>query len=139
MFEYDVALSFAGEDRPYVGRVAALLKQLGIRVFYDEFEAHTLWGRDLAESLDSIYSERSFFCVMFISSHYSAKNWPNHERKSALARMVRDRGEYILPVRFDDTDLPGIRDTISYVDGRRTSADELVQILLRRFETEGLR
>lgn len=42
--EYDVALSFAGEDREYVEQVATLLLNAGIRVFYDKFETVKLWG-----------------------------------------------------------------------------------------------
>ena len=37
--KYDVALSFAGEDREYVEAVAQGLKNAGISVFYDRFEA----------------------------------------------------------------------------------------------------
>lgn len=32
-YDYDVVLSFAGEDREYVGKVADMLYALGIRVF----------------------------------------------------------------------------------------------------------
>ena len=35
---YDVALSFAGEDREYVDRVAAALVRSGVSVFYDHYE-----------------------------------------------------------------------------------------------------
>jgi hypothetical protein len=35
---YDVALSFAGEDRPYVHNVAQVLRSNGASVFYDDFE-----------------------------------------------------------------------------------------------------
>ena len=34
--EYDVCLSFAGDDRVYVSKVASELKKNGVRVFYDE-------------------------------------------------------------------------------------------------------
>lgn len=33
-FDYDVALSFAGEDREYVNEVASILKSKGVSVFY---------------------------------------------------------------------------------------------------------
>ncbi len=36
--EYDVAVSFAGEDRQYAEDLAKRLKRGGYRVFYDEFE-----------------------------------------------------------------------------------------------------
>lgn len=46
-YDYDVTLSFAGEDRAYVEKVAAALYSLGIRVFYDRYEQVDLWGKDL--------------------------------------------------------------------------------------------
>ncbi len=57
--DYDIALSFAGEDRDYVERVATLLREAGINVFYDKFETANLWGRNLADHLGEIYGMRS--------------------------------------------------------------------------------
>src|SRR5262249_20299813 len=65
--EYDVALSFAGEDRTYVEDVARILKAAGVRVFYDKFETVQLWGRNLADHLGEVYGKRSRFVVIFIS------------------------------------------------------------------------
>lgn len=39
--EYDVALSFAGEDRAYVEMLAEQLKARGITVFYDRYDRPT--------------------------------------------------------------------------------------------------
>ncbi len=50
--DYDVALSFAGEDRNYVEQVAQILHQLDLRVFYDRYEEANLWGKDLYVHLD---------------------------------------------------------------------------------------
>lgn len=47
VFDYDVALSFAGEDRGYVQQVADALRRAGIRVFYDVFALVDTWGADL--------------------------------------------------------------------------------------------
>jgi hypothetical protein len=44
-FQYDVALSFAGEDRALVESVARFLVDLDVSVFYDEFFTHELWGK----------------------------------------------------------------------------------------------
>ena len=38
MTKYHVALSFAGEDRSYVEKVAKQLESHGVDVFYDRFE-----------------------------------------------------------------------------------------------------
>ncbi len=66
---YDVVLSFAGEDRDYVEKVAEFLESHGVIVFYDQYEEVTLWGKDLAEHFDGVYRKQGRFCVMFISRH----------------------------------------------------------------------
>lgn len=113
--EYQVALSFAGEDRPYVSRVARHLREMKIRVFYDAYEEVELWGKDLYVHLDNLYQKRARYCVMFLSVHYARKLWTNHERTSAQARAFEKNKEYILPVKLDETEVPGIRQTIGYL------------------------
>lgn len=54
-FEYDIVLSFAGEDRAYVDQVAKLLQGKGVRIFYDEFAIAETWGADLYVFLDEVY------------------------------------------------------------------------------------
>jgi hypothetical protein len=58
MPEYDVALSYASEDRDYVEKVAAALKVRYITVFdyRDEEQAVATWGMDLYQCLSDIYS-----------------------------------------------------------------------------------
>jgi len=129
-YPYDVALSFAGEDRWYVEQVANLLREEGIKVFYDKYEQVDLWGKDLYVHLDEVYQKHAKYCVMFISQNYAKKLWTNHERQSAQARAFQERREYILPVRLDDTEIPGIRPTVGYVDGRKNRPEEIAQMIL---------
>jgi TIR domain len=131
-FQFDVALSFAGEDRQYVDHIADSLRSKGVRVFYDRYEQATLWGKDLYEHLDHVYQRAARFCVLFASEHYARKVWTTHERKSAQARALRENEEYILPVRFDDTEIPGIRSTVGYIDARQTTAEQLVDLVLQK-------
>ena len=46
-YEYDVALSFAGEDRKFVEDCAEILRSLNINVFYDNYEKEVLLGKNL--------------------------------------------------------------------------------------------
>ncbi len=114
--DYDVALSFAGEDRKYVEEVAAILDSLGVRVFYDKYEKVSLWGKNLYSHFQEVYSHRAEYTVIFISKHYKEKLWTNHERESAQARAFSEKREYILPARFDETEIPGILSTVGYID-----------------------
>ena len=134
-YEYDVALSFAGEDRKYVKKVAKELKRSKVKVFFDEFEETNLWGKDLYEYLDEIYRKKARYCVIFISKHYAKKAWTTHERKSAQARAFEERKEYILPVRFDSTEIPGIRPTVGYVNANNMVPEKLVSMILKKIET----
>lgn len=131
-FDYDVCLSFAGEERSYVEMIAHGLKEHGIKVFYDHDETVNLWGKDLVEHLDDIYRNRSKYCVVFVSAAYASKRWTRHERRSALARAIQEESEYILPARFDDTELPGIPPTTAYIDLRELAPATFVEYLLEK-------
>lgn len=134
---YDVALSFAGEDRHHARKIADLLLGKDFSVFYDEYEQATLWGRNLYTHLSDIYQNKARYCLMFISSYYAKKLWTKRERESAQARAFKESKEYILPIRLDDTVLPGIEDTIGYVDLRNISYEDVVQLLCDKFRKQG--
>ncbi|SDE13152.1 toll/interleukin-1 receptor domain-containing protein [Sporomusa acidovorans] len=135
-YDYDVVLSFAGEDREYVGKVADMLYALGIRVFYDKYEQVELWGKNLYVHLDEIYQKRSQYCVIFISKYYKEKLWTSHERESAQTRAFQQNQEYILPVRLDDTEIPGIRLTTGYIRGDSIEPEELALLVAKKVNTE---
>jgi hypothetical protein len=58
---------------------------------------------------------------LIISEHYARKVWPTHERPSAFEKAIESKEEYILPARFDDTEIPGLHTSIHYVDLRQKS------------------
>lgn len=130
--DYDVALSFAGEDRGYAEKIAHLLRLAHVRVFYDTFEQAALWGGDLYTHLADIYSNRARYCVMLISEHYVEKAWTRHERRFAQERAFRADVPYILPVRLDDTPVPGLAETTGFLDLRRMTVETLVKLLLEK-------
>jgi hypothetical protein len=78
-YEFDVALSFAGEDRAYAELLARMLRDCGVRVFYDEYLQSTLWGKNLYQHLQMIYKDKARYCVVFVSENYIKKNWTKHE------------------------------------------------------------
>ena len=130
---YDVSLSFAGEDREYVESVAAALRAANVSVFYDAYEEVALWGRDLYQHLDHVYST-SHFCVIFVSEAYARKLWTRHELRSAQARALTEQREYILPARFDATEIPGLPTTIAYVDLSTKTPAEFAQLIVRKLK-----
>ena len=130
--KYDVALSFAGEDRQYAKELADFLESGGYKVFYDEYERADLWGRDLYVHLSSIYKDKAHYCVVFLSQIYAKKLWTRHELRSAQARAFEENREYILPVRLDDTEIPGLLPTVMYLDLSEMSIEEVYQELKQK-------
>jgi len=132
--EFDVALSFAGEQRPYVEAVAADLRRRGISYFYDAEQEAALWGNDLGETLVRVYEEAAAIVVMFVSAEYARKDWTRVERRAALSRAVSERREYVLPARFDATGLPGLPRSTAYVDLTRKKPEELASLIAAKLE-----
>ena len=114
MEQYEVALSFAGAQRAYVVEVAKHLQARGVRVFYDDFEA--TWGKHAVEYFHDVYRNRADYIVMFVSKEYVDRPIPNVERRAALDKAMATRQDCILPVRFDDTPVPGLSTSVLYED-----------------------
>lgn len=138
--EFEVALSFAGEDRRKAETLAKILERCNVRVFYDQFHQASLWGKDLYQHLQTIYRDKAKYCVVFVSKNYVKKKWAKHELKQAQARAFEDSREYILPLRLDDAVIPGLNLTVGYIDLRHTHIDQVAALLLQKLNrpTAGL-
>ena len=89
-YEYDVAVSFAGPDRP-VAELKDTLEARGLEVFYDFDQQAALWGKDLRKELAKVYSQDAQFMVVCLSEHYPERDWPALRSRSAsrLRRSAR--------------------------------------------------
>ena len=132
MFEYDVAISFAGEQRREAEGIASRLRAAGVSVFYDAYEQADLWGKNLYDHLATVYQHKARYCLMLVSAGYAAKVWTTHERQSAQARALEQNTEYILPVRFDDTEIPGLLSTIGYVRLADYGAEGIADLVIQK-------
>ena len=54
------------------------------------------------------------------------------ERRSALSRMIHEQGEYILPVRFDDTPVPGLPTDVIYERGSEHTPAQLSAMIANK-------
>lgn len=133
VYEYDVALSFAGADRHLAETLAKIVRDAGFAVFYDDFFLEQLWGKDLVVFFDEIFRRNSRYCVIFISKEYLDRMWTNHERRSAQARALQERGnEYILPIQVDNSELPGLPATLGYLSLNQFNIGRIAEILIKK-------
>lgn len=134
-YDFDVAISFAGPQRELAERLATIARDAGFHVFYDNFYPAQLWGKDLPVFFDEIYRKRSRYCVIFVSSEYTKRMWTNHERQSAIARQIEQRGkEYILPVKVNDAELPGMPSTVGHLGLAEHGIDKIGKLLIEKLK-----
>ncbi|WP_395658417.1 TIR domain-containing protein [Nocardioides sp.] len=92
---YDVALTFAREDRVYAEHLRDALEDLGHAVFYDMAEQHLILGQDVEGYLGPIYASGSRYVVAVLGHMYGLKRWTLFEADQYKDRL--DRGE-VLPI-----------------------------------------
>jgi hypothetical protein len=132
-YKFDIAFSFAGTERTIAEAIAVRISREGFAVFYDSYYPEMLWGKDLVAFFDEIYRKQARFCVMLISPEYRDRMWTQHERRSAQARALEERGnEYILPVIVSPAELPGMQPTIGYLTLDKYPIERIAQILTEK-------
>ncbi|HEX5120592.1 MAG TPA: toll/interleukin-1 receptor domain-containing protein [Pseudonocardiaceae bacterium] len=94
--EYDVALSFAAEDREFAEFLVAELRELGYAVFYDRSEQHEMLAGSMEDYLGPIYASGSRYVVVLLGPAYGARRWTMFEASSYRDRI--DTG-HVIPVR----------------------------------------
>lgn len=136
-YEYDFAISFAGENRELARHLATQLEVLDASVFFDEnFEVNFL-GKAWHAEFKRIFADDSRLVVCLLDQHHLKKIWPTFERDCFIPRVGSNE---VIPIYLDDTKFVGIpRDTVGIVfkskldgDGWRTEADDIVFKLMER-------
>jgi Domain of unknown function (DUF1883)./TIR domain. len=93
--EYDVFISHASEDKDEVARpLAEELRNLGLKVWYDEFELKI--GDSLRRKID-IGLAKSKFGIVILSTSFIKKGWSNYELDGIVTKAVSGQ-QVILPI-----------------------------------------
>jgi hypothetical protein len=89
--EYDVALSFAGEDRAFARSLNDYLEDADLSVFFDETEAARILGEDLEAFFGPIYESEADFVVAILGPKYGTKRWTRFESDAFRNRFNQGR------------------------------------------------
>lgn len=132
---FDVALSFAGENRKYVKKVADNLnKIIGVHsCFYDDNYKAQLASFSLDNLLQDIYRNRSKLVVVFLCGNYQEKKWCGIEFRSIREIIMEKKdNKKIMLVKMGDGEVEGVFKTDGYVDGRQHSPREIAEFIRER-------
>ena len=86
-------------------------------------------GTNLAEELPRIYAREAAAVVVFVSADYAGRDWTRLERRAAFSQAVAEAGVYVLPARFDDSELPGLLPDVVAVDLRRYTPGQFADLV----------
>lgn len=96
---WDVFISHASEDKYFANRVAFLLKEAGLKVWYDTYILKI--GDSLTEQINHGLAN-SNYGIVIMSRNFFAKEWPKREL-GALFNIEMDNKKVILPIWHDIT------------------------------------
>lgn len=130
--QYDIALSFAGEQRAIAESIAYELKKCGISLFYDKFEQSKLWGKKQSEYFQLVYGSKTRYVVILISKEYPIKDWTNFEFTIACEEAKKRPIEFILPVRIDGTQILGLQSDVAYLDLNEVGVEGIVKNIINK-------
>jgi hypothetical protein len=135
---FDVALSFPGETRPLVEKIAQELeRRLGPNTyFYDNNYVSQLARPSLDILLQGIYTKAKLD-VVFLSANYQKKDWCGVEFR-AVREIISSR-EYsrVMFVKTDDGSVEGVFKTDGYVDARQFDPAKIAEFICQRLAVSG--
>ena len=131
---FRIALSFPGEHRDFVEQVAArLADRVGSdRVLYDKYYEAEFARPDLDTYLQRLYHDESELIAVFLCADYERKDWCGLEWRAIRDLIKRRQASTVMPLRFDDTAIPGLFSTDGYVWIGGRSPQEIVDLILQR-------
>jgi hypothetical protein len=104
-YEYDFAISFAGENRDLARVIAENLEILDAGVFFDEYYEANFLGRTWSGEFKRIFADASRLVVCLLDIHHKEKIWPTFERECFQVRVPDFE---VIPIFLDNTLFLGI-------------------------------
>lgn len=133
-YPWDVAISFAGEQRHIAERLRDLLNDAGYTVFYDFDQQHLLWGQNLRKKLGDVYANEAQYMIVLLSKEYPEKEWPSFELEVGKDARTKRTESYLLPVIVDDVHVVGLSRDVGHLDLRRVPIEQVASVLIDRIE-----
>jgi len=135
-FQYDVFLSHNSADKPRVRNLAERLKQVGLRVWFDEWVIKA--GDDIYLAIERGL-EAARVQVLCLSPAALGSEWVALERSTVLFRDPTNKGRRFVPLLLADSALPDTLRRYKYVDFRQESPAAFDELLAAcRVEAESV-
>ncbi|MFD6445918.1 TIR domain-containing protein [Promicromonospora sp. NPDC060204] len=132
-YEYDVAVSFAGNDRSVVQKFVEMLEERDLKVFYDFNQQAELWGKDLRRGLARIYGEQAQFMVICLSDDYPERDWTTFEYEVGKNAASKRTEDYLLPLIVGNRPpITGLPATYGFLSLQDQPMEKVADLLLEK-------
>lgn len=134
-YEFEVAISFAGENRELARKFSEKLELFDVSVFYDELYESNLLGKALSKQFTRIFNEDSRFVLCLLDANHHDKIWPTFERETFRFRV---QNEAIIPAYLDNTRFLGIPEDLYGFDMKSDyTEDDIDNFVIKLVERIG--
>lgn len=124
-FTYDVAISYAGEQKEIASRVANILRADHFKVFFAPDRESEYIAEDMIAQFYRIYRYESRYVAAFVTEDYLRKDITMHEARTAMLRRQEEGRNCLIPIYFGKAALPRLDPDIHYIQ-----ADDLREVEL---------
>jgi len=129
MVNFDIAFSYASEQKLIVDEFKIKLQELGLKVFMDSDYPELLAFNHVSDVLKPIYENENIAMIIFLSEDYKRKKFTKYESRIAFDRLLKEQRLGI--IRIDDSALPWLTESIHYFDVRKNDTDFICNALYR--------
>lgn len=132
---FRIALSYPGERRPFIEQVAERLSTAvgRERVLYDKYYEAEFARFDLDTYLQGLYHDESELIAVFLCADYERKEWCGLEWRAVRDLIKQRQASSVMPLRFDDTKIPGLFSTDGYLWIGGRSPEDIADRILERW------
>lgn len=96
---WDYALSFAGEQRLIAERLAQLISDREVSIWYDKNDQHLILAENVEDYLAPIYRTEASYVIALLSKDYPKKIWTKFESDIFKVRFGENA---VVPISFSD-------------------------------------
>ncbi len=131
---FRIALSFAGETRDFVAKVAAILAQRFTdgAILYDKYHEAEFSRSDLAFYLPGLYEKEADLVVAVFCQDYDKKEWCGLEWNAIYGLLKARKVDEVMLTRFGRVEGKGLRGLAGYTDLDDLVPEEAAALILER-------
>lgn len=139
MEKYDIAFSYASEQKEIIKYYSEKLQKLGLKIFIDTEHPELFVFKHVPDTLKAIYDNDETVMLIFLSREYAEKDFTKYESHIAFDRLLTEKRLAI--IKLDESTLPWLPSSFFYYDINKYSSDEICQSLftaIKKYKVPGI-